>query len=272
MASASGSSLSQPSEAMTSTPPRRAFPCREASRRPEAGGELGAAVPVEDLRGGQLHRHPRRPVPQRRGQPGQRRRERERLGPPGAGQRVHEVEVRRRVGPHRLADVDDQGQRPRPSYGAGAAQLHRLPGRATRRRDRRAQRHPAPRGVHPSAAAAAGGPALPGALEPGTDQGQLPLVEVLERGVGDALDGAGQRLGHELPLGGAGVGLDVPRQRVPGQALAGRVRRPGAGRPGTSTSSCAAGRAGRLALDGQRRVAEHRVEDRVEGGQVVRRG
>ena len=108
-----GSSLSQPSEAITRTPPRTALPCRDAAARrgttPGGCRRTGRRPASPAMR----HRGRGRVVRQGRGQPRQRGRERERLRPPGPRERPHQVQVRRRVALHRLADVAQQrhGQR-----------------------------------------------------------------------------------------------------------------------------------------------------------------
>ena len=73
-ASCSGSSLSQPSEATTRTPPRSALPCRDVQQlargwSPGACRRTGRRPAPSPVRSPTV----RRVVPQRRGQPGQRR-------------------------------------------------------------------------------------------------------------------------------------------------------------------------------------------------------
>ena len=190
----------------------------------QAGGEVGAAEPVHHPLLRQRDRLLGRPVHERRGQPGQRGGERERLRAPGAREGAHQVEVRRGVALHRLADVGHQRDRQRPLHRAVALQLHGLPAGAAGGGDGGPQRDLATRRTHLGAAAAPRRPAVRRLLQPAPEQPELVGVELVEGGVRDPGDGAGQQLRQRaaalvlLPRDGA-------RQRVPGQVAARDVRR-----------------------------------------------
>jgi len=128
---------------------------------------------------------------ERRGEPGQGRRERERLGATGAGEGPHQVEVGAGPALHRLADIDEQGDGERTTYRMVMEQLERLPTGPTRRRDRLAHRDPLPTGADLGPPTAPRRPAVRGRFEPAGQQGQLLGVGVCNR---DVLDAAGRKV------------------------------------------------------------------------------
>ncbi len=271
-ARSAGSSLSQPSEAITSTPPRTALPCRDtsSSRRQVArwvppNRSVTCSLASATASCGRL-------VRERRGQPGQRGREGERLGPAGPCERPHQVQVDGGVALHRLADVAQERDGQGAAHRVVALELHRLPAGSPRGGDRLAQRDPVARPVAPAAAAAPGRPARRGLLQPPTEHRQLRLVERVERGVGDPGHRARQQLGQRLLAAVLVVVRRGPRQGVPRQVrgdLAARRLRPapGRGRRRVDSASTAVLRA--CGSTGEHRVAEDRLEDGVEHRQVV---
>ena len=153
-----GGSLSQPSEATTTIAPRGrvAVPRAEERRtlvamRVPPNRSTTAAVAVSIATSGDRCASTGR-------QPGQRRREREDLGVERERRSPHQVEQRRRVGLHRLADVAQHDQPAPPEAWPGGHELDRLPAGAPGPGDGGPQRDAVPRGM---AGVAAGAPGRP---------------------------------------------------------------------------------------------------------------
>ena len=172
---------------------------RRGQQVADASAQVRAAVAVDDLRVGPRQRHLGRAVGQHRREPGQRCREREHLrANPRLPQRrgTHQMQVDRRVGLHRPADVTGQHDPPGPKASAGAGQHHRFPAGRAGGVHRRPQVDGLAVPARLPAQAAPTGPAAHRVLQPRADQPQVVGIEPVERFVGARDDAAGQHVGH----------------------------------------------------------------------------
>ena len=189
--------------------------------RPQVGRDPGPAEAVTDP----VRRPPdgqvRRAVSQHARQPGQRGREGEDLGAGDDGGGSHQVQVRRGVGLHRLADVAQHQQPPWATNRMDPVEVDGLEAGPPGTGHGAAQRDPAPAASlgHPPRRATR--PSGQGGAEPVVEQRQRRWVEVGERRVGDGIERAGRSLGHRQRTIVGLVGPHDTRQPKPRKPLSG---------------------------------------------------
>ena len=259
---ASGGSVSQPSEPMTTMAPRMRLLWWEARR-----AAMLVAMRVPPKRSvtfrWRVRSPPRGAVTEGGGQAGQGGGEGEGLGAGEGGEGAHQVQVGGDLGAHRPADVAEEDQ----AAGAvhGACRMSRRGSQPVRRERstvaRRAMRWPRRPAVWRRLRRVGQSETVARSHAP--SRMKTMIVEVLERGVGERGHGAGERLRYgERAVGGL-RGLGHPRRRRPREPAA-VLPQPAA--PAVEAKArwrAAAAGAGRGGRAGRRRGSRRRTPPRT---------